>query len=977
MTVKKIVTTILCFILILFTETSVLAETQSESQQMRPKWYQLNKLINKELRLIKKVKKKGASLNYRKIELYSEKLALIKEKENKLFLQSGSAKTKKRFFKRSRRLERQVLKLGKYVIKRYPYYSKIGNIYYTLALNSRDFGTKIWTAPYLLMALKKLSKKSKANIKLRYNAKMALAEHYYNSKKYKKAIRYYHDILTNPGDEWHLKHLYNAAWCYLKVLNHSKALRLLLLANSKSKDSRYISVKSQILDNAGTFFTYASKPRAGAKFYIKNSKDPSLHILKMAKTTASNGDFKNANYLLNLALKQAQSTNNIATELEIYQSKINIYRQFTRADLFYKTILQIITFNETHKEAINKETLIDISSKISELVGLMQLQLSKDFSKNRHTYSKRKLKQISNFFDALSRLDKNNARKYMYYKGESYFSIHQYNMAAHSYAKALKYTIASEDLELKKKILDSFLGTFSKTTLKRKKSQTYLELGFTEYIKHWPNDKKSKEYYKRLFNLYVKQRKLEKANTLLMAFNNDFPDANEMQKTMMTLILDYYIATKNIQKLSILVKQIEQGLLDFDEVYIKKAHLILATLLFERYQGIAKSGDKQKAIEGYLSLYNNKTFSKKIRSQAAYSTSILYLDLLDTEKSYKWISLSMQLMSRKALIKSKSELNTLASRYFFLQDFTSARKLSKTTFRRLCNMRYKNKSTSYEKSIHFALIDNKADLALKIYGHSKKCKIPREIVQKVGINIINHFFDTRDNNNYFSFFRANIESKDLYETFNSTIIKLYWHAKDTGDAILAEQIDAHVIDLELNGYKDRSLMSFFKQVKKLNELSVIADSFEKDNLKTSEVFNENQFNNDLAEKISVLKGLTNESMALINKQYEQTPELTVATYQLLSDSYEAFAEDIRNVDIKGETKTFIASFKKEMGPLANNIAGQGSKYHKIAKEIILKNNLFTVFNHKMLEKNKIREVLGADFFATDLNIPMDTTKAPK
>ena len=49
---------------------------------------------------------------------------------------------------------------------------------------------------------------------------MSLAEHHYNNKDYKKAVKFYTPVIENQKDDWHTKHLFNLSWCYIKLKNY-------------------------------------------------------------------------------------------------------------------------------------------------------------------------------------------------------------------------------------------------------------------------------------------------------------------------------------------------------------------------------------------------------------------------------------------------------------------------------------------------------------------------------------------------------------------------------------------------------------------------------------------------------------------------------------------------------------------------------------------------------------------------------------
>ena len=202
-------------ILVCTTPTIKAADTDPTalSKDSADKWSKLMNLINKEIQTIKNNKYSGPELKHRLFELYSEKIKLIKEKENLTLLKADPKKVasagKESYFKFSREQYMTAQKYALSLIAQYPQYDRISEIYYALAINSRDYGTSQETEQFLKLSIKT----SKAESKTMYNAKTALAEYYYNNKRYNEAVSYYVDVLKNNNDEWYGKHLYNASWC--------------------------------------------------------------------------------------------------------------------------------------------------------------------------------------------------------------------------------------------------------------------------------------------------------------------------------------------------------------------------------------------------------------------------------------------------------------------------------------------------------------------------------------------------------------------------------------------------------------------------------------------------------------------------------------------------------------------------------------------------------------------------------------------
>lgn len=109
------------------------------------KWESLMTIINQEIQTIRSSTVSGPELRHRLFELYSEKIKLIKEKENNIFLKADpkriAEKGKDYFFKSSTEQFNNAQNFGLKIVQDYPQYAKNNEIYYALAVNSRDYGT--------------------------------------------------------------------------------------------------------------------------------------------------------------------------------------------------------------------------------------------------------------------------------------------------------------------------------------------------------------------------------------------------------------------------------------------------------------------------------------------------------------------------------------------------------------------------------------------------------------------------------------------------------------------------------------------------------------------------------------------------------------------------------------------------------------------------------------------------------------------
>ena len=191
----------------------------NEKLKKEIKQKKIEKLINEEVRMIQSIRRPNASILHRLIELYAEQITILYKKDNQRFLKLSHGNKKKSFyFKKSRTLYVKTHTLALKTLSHYKNYHRKDQIYYTIALLSRDFDSNKYTRRYL----KKAEKLAKTE-EIKHKVDLGLAEYYYNEKKFKTSIRYFKKVVKNQIDPWLSKHLFNLSWCYQMTKKHNQA----------------------------------------------------------------------------------------------------------------------------------------------------------------------------------------------------------------------------------------------------------------------------------------------------------------------------------------------------------------------------------------------------------------------------------------------------------------------------------------------------------------------------------------------------------------------------------------------------------------------------------------------------------------------------------------------------------------------------------------------------------------------------------
>lgn len=960
----------------------------SSNVRMSAKWYKLNKLINKEEQTIKRITKMGPRLKWRLIELNTERIKLIREKENRIFLSANTKERKRRgkksYFRESRRIYYKVRKDGLAIIKKWPRFKYNSDIYFTLGLNARDYGGDRETEKFLLLALKSSHKYAKAL----HSIKTSLAEHYYNKKKYKKAIRYYKQVLKNKEDEWYTKHLYNVAWCYIKVNRYQEAINSALLSfeaskvyladtpEDRPKIKKYINVKDQLLDSIGFFFVFAERIKEGTEFYIDNVDHPAPYLIKMAKKTANDKGADQAEYVYLVALENAIDKKEsdklyLQEEVEIRIELLDFYRNFKKFNKFWKMAQALDEINkETSIAKINSEYKNEIVEKLRSFVGYLQVRFTRNSKTNIEHFEAPERDRIISFFDILARINPVEKDSYHFYQGETYFAIADYKNSFDYYQKALeahrkRYLapkpkvhkihihkdkkgklitppfiamptkgVDKEEIkkhnELTKKIFDALLASLENGKFDKNMNFERTVYTYKSHIAAYPHNKRTEKIYAKLFNLYLGQSKVNEATSTMKDYMLAYPRDRKIQQGMLTQVMDQHIQHKNTDALAIWVGKLQKGFLGFKKDYIEKSILILGGLLFDNYQKLDIAGKKEEAARGYLSLYSSKKYPQSIKAKSAYRASIIYLDIFSTKSSFKWLQQALKLFTAKERFERKKEILAMINKLMLAQDFKSSAAISEDYLRIYCHSPFKEKNEMYQASVQYRLIEGEYERAYKNYERGKKCNVSKKVRNAVLLGMGDFFFRHRKYKSFMSFYERYKAVPHMTNFYHNSFLAMYWdyNLKNSSKGMKFVQdyfVKQFTKTHKTNAQKEMEMVMAFKKLYiKLNHTPVT-------NLPNPKKYDEKKFNKDLETNIATLKTMT-EKLA----PYIKSGQIHVITksYKLLEDKYRELAYALKDYTPRGMPADYVQGLKQAMAGLSKNLEIESKKQNQTALDLI-------------------------------------------
>jgi hypothetical protein len=696
----------------------------------KQRWNKLMHLVSQEMKLLESAKRKGVEIKYRMLELHSERLKLLHEKNNGEFMEKskaiGSGRDKEKYFTETRNYYNLTKEFGLKILREEVKNSRKAEIMYAMALNSRDYGFDGITEKYLLEVISLVPDPRNS---LRHHAETALADFYYNEKRYPDAITYYQRVIKKTEDDWMTKHLFNLSWCYLKNREFDKAIETIKSAYFESKNPAYVNIKDQTLENIGSFYVYAGRPLDGLEFYLENEKNPIPYLMPMALKASDKGHEKETKEILDAAQKVIDKNDFIENQEELLHTYLDFFRHYNRFADHEKMSRNLVAYyKKAHQEvAKDKKSKFKIEmkdeaiEKMRSLAGFLQVKLSKDVKKDESNLKEGELEIVLNFFNHLIALDPARKAEYLYFRAETYYSVLQYKSAAPSYVDSVNEAKKAKNTEQARKSLNSLLALTGLEVLEKDDNKKYLIFAYSEHIALWPRDEKSEQIYPKLFEIYREAYDDKKATGVIRDYNKAYPEHLKEQQVFMTKILDQFIDKKNTDKLTYWVSEFKTGFLSFSKDTIEKTEIVLGNILFLQYQELAKKGERLAAAKGFESLYVHKLYPDKVKYQAAFFAAMAYLELGETVKSYHWQALAYSRMTEAEKLERREEQMKMAIRTYHLQDFKTSYKIADFLLKKFCPLKDETQNRLYEIAVMTALVEEKQIDAEKIVNDYSKC----------------------------------------------------------------------------------------------------------------------------------------------------------------------------------------------------------------------------------------------------------------
>jgi hypothetical protein len=912
--------------------------SKKEFEQRR--WNNIYRLINEEMSAINKVRRKSQKLQYRMFELKSEKVKLFKEKENKQFvakkLKYGKKIKRSDIFKKTIKLYKAANAFGLNLLKKYPRTRYKAAIYYTLALNSRDFAYDNKELNFLRKAIDN----SKGQSKVNYLARTSLAEFYYNNKNWKGAIYQYEIVINNKDDEWYTKNLLNYGWCLLKNHKFNEAINHLEKSYRLGADEFYVDVRDQAMTGLVSFYVLGKEIERGVAFINKYSTTKNESLLKLARKASNKGYYKETQSIV----KSLEQTIKPLTQTELYADlrlfQFDLYKQFHKPQklITIAKLFPSLKFSKYQQE--------DAIKKISDVVGSKQIILKKDYSKHNQEYDKSTLTEIISYFDILSSIHSKEKAQYEFFKAETYYSVQLFKKALSSYKVSLiDYDKNNSKEDLRHKNLDAIFSCIDFISFKKKQKANELQFAYNKYLSYWPKDKKAQEIYPRLFGIFLTRKDFNNMQVTLDRYITHFRTDRIKQQGLYRVQLDMLIKDKNTQLLANKINKMQKGYLRFPKIEVKKSETILANILFGQLQKLNKSGDSKGAIAGYQKIHFTDYYPKSIKGEAAFNMGMIYTDIEDNNNALKWYQKSFKFYSRKEVQNKRPFLEKMALRTSLLHNFLNAAKLNKFILRNYCKQKKKNEAI-FTAAIRNDLANDyisKVMYTLKTY---KKCikSIPTSLEKEILV----HLFENNHEGSLVSYIQSNGMDKKHPQMVSFYFERIFWENYESSP-MKRTQFESKLKRLKSTQSKLllSSLVSYKNLQKEIKKFLKIRIKIKSKNP------NPNLFIQKLTARINNLKLLNDKANNIFEKGHGQ---VSVLVYDELTKLSSAFSKEVDQYEIPINDKNFQKQFKAEMFKISSNMRLEVTNFKKKSQELIEKYELLIVKRDESHQSHEILEI---------------------
>jgi tetratricopeptide (TPR) repeat protein len=891
-------------------------------------------------RLAKQQDYKSPDTLLRLSELNLEKGRLYREAENEQYMaippEERRSVSRNDFFKNSSKFFDAANDAALVVVKRFPKYKGIGDVYYILAYNYKELGNHDEAQKYFALS----SKGAPASSQIGLKAKLNLADYYYNDRKYSQAIPLYEASVNKLNEKWWTKDSFNLAWSYYRTKQYDKAINLMREIHRKSADQKYIDMKGNVERDIGVFYIDAGRMNDAIKFYEGLGLNYTEQFVKIANNIVTQGRFAQAESLLEQAEKNEKNRDKRA---EILIAQLNLFDKFNKVAEHLKVSKELVAMNT--QSPLDNETLKRLNFHVNKKAAELQKTTASDTYKSVPKVQKQKSAQAIAYFELAAQLSPSQKAEKTFFQGETAYAANDFGKAVRLYIVAFDDAKKNGDKKIMAQSLDGALSSLGQKSLDKKTAESFYVPVYGRYVSYDSKSEKANQIYVKLFNSQFDAGDIKGAEETMTSFAKNFPKDYNTQEGMLAKVMDYHKNKKDYGAVKAYVARINNGEFKVSTKYADALRSLMTKIQIDGVQQSLEKGDKSTALTGYHQIYESSESTPKAKTNAAYNLAALYYEMGDSNQAYQWSVTALKDMEVSDVAKMADSFLSIASGLFLRQHFSQSSDMSHRMLVKLCRENSSNKTVAYKNAVFIALANNDLDKAIEIKNSGKNCSIPDAAISEVSFEILKDLAKGKRWENYESTMKE-LESNS--KNFPQ-LIRPYEDLRKEFLAIGNVEEARNIAEKQNRFFKQASSQKLDIPVEALDMMAerMIAGVVEKKNKLDQIVlqFPETNFNNAVKAKLQILDQMTND---VNNIQKIGSGKGIVEAYRYVIEAYESFGNSLKKFVPEGKEQAYVDSFQKAMADVHGPILANARKQRSEIKKLIAENKILTISNFAVL-----------------------------
>ncbi len=869
-------------------------------------------------------------------ELNLEKGRLWRETENEKYLavplDDRRRINRTDFFKKSSQYFDAANDTAELVVKRFPRYKALAEVYYILAYNNKELGQNDKAQRYFKLA----AGKSNSNSKIALKSKSALADYLYNSNKYREAIPLYEQALAKTDERFWTKDAFNLAWSYYRTQNFDKAISLMRDIHKKSANNKYINMRTQVERDIGIFFVDAGRMNDAIKFYEALGINYTEQFVKIASSITTQGRFDQAQSLLKEAEKYEK---NQSRKVAIYLAQIELFDKFNKPRnhlIASKKLMAIHKVSPLDEDQLKVFTY-QVNKKAAELQKVVASNVYKQVPK----VLKQKSAQAISYFELSAQLSPKQKAEKTFFQGETAYAANDFSKALSLYVEAFDAAKSTGESKIQTQSLEGMLSSLSQKSLSKNVAEKYYSAVYSRYLNVDRKSDRANSIYVKLFNSQFDSKDVPAAEKTLESFAVNFPKDYKTQEAMLARVMEHYRNSKNNNKVKAYVNDINNGKYKVSQKYAEALRTLMTKFQIEGVQQSLERGEKDVALRGYHKIYENPDSTPKAKTNAAYNLSALYYEMGNSNQSYSWGVVAVKEMEASDVVKFSDSYLSIAAGLFLKQHFEQSSDMSFKVLAKLCKENSSNKGVAYKNAVFIALANGDLDKAMEIKEFGKSCSLPDAAIAEVTIELIKDLGKAKR----WEQFETQLVELEKNSKNYPVLIKPYEDLRkvyiNLGDPNKAREIE----EKQNKFYSQSKAQKLDIPVEALDLVALKMLSYlQERNQKLDQIelrFPESEFNTAVKSKLKILDQMTAQVNTLQNLG---SGKGIVDAYKYVIDAYEKFGNNLKNFSPEGKSPEYIASFQKAMSEVYNPMLSNARKQRNEITKLIKENRILSMSN---------------------------------